>query len=329
LGLRALNGALGAILIKQLLAASGLVWCTSSALALGFTPGHLYSTSDTAINEYDATGRLLSSLPAGPGGELRGLAFGRDGLLYVVRDDPVLFRTASVQALKDDGTVVRTYTFSGTVFGNGSFGKITFDHDGNRFYVGASNGVYRFDTAVSTGTLFASTEAFDVEVLPNGEILALGGYELRRYSDTGTLLNTVTTLLDPLGITGGAGPWLVDARGVEFDAATNRTFVSMLGYSSVVPLQFKVLALDGNSNRIADMADYWYADDLFVGQGQQLLVGSWTQSPGIFSTELDPLGRFDGPSAQFVTALPVPEPGALALWLLGLPALLLAARRMS
>lgn len=289
-----------------------------SALALTFTAGHYYSTSESAINEYNAQGTLLSSIAYGSSGDLRGLTFGPDGYLYVVRAGDPFATSASVDVLRSDGGMVRTYGFTGLVWGNISYGKISFDVNGSSFYVGASNGLYKFDAAGNSGFLFKNVDAFDVKPLPNSDILVASSYALNRYDSAGTQLATISALTDPMGLTGDPSPRLVDVRGVEFDPASNKTFVTMLGYSGAVNMSFKVLALKGGTNEIEGLENFWYGDDMFVTDTGRLLIGSRTQTPGMFTPQLSLLGQFNGPEARFVTSLPVPEPTSQLLLILGL-----------
>lgn len=310
----------------RLAAAAALLTSPLAALALTFTPGHFYSTSDSEINEYTSSGTWVSSLSS-PEDDLRGLAFGSDGLLYVVHAGDPFSSPARVDALDASGSVVRSYAFAGSVWGNISYGKIGFDASGQNFYVGTADGLYRFDVAAPAGSLFMDVEAFDLEALPNGDLLVGSAYALSRYDGTGQLLGSISTLADPNGLTGDSSPYLVDVRGVEYDAATDTTFVTMLGYSGVVNMSFKVLALAGNSNVITGIEDYWYGDDMVVTDDGRLLVGSRTQAPGLFSTGLAYQGQFGGPDARFVTMLAVPEPPSALAWVLGLGVLALRAGR--
>lgn len=297
------------------IALASIALACNSAFALSFTPGHLYSTSESAINEYDPSGHLLSSMQVGFG-ELRGLGFGQDKLLYVVQENESPWGGVNtVKAFDSAGNAVRTYNFTGAISGNISYGKLSFDASGENFYVGSASGLYKFNIAGGSGKLLANVDAMDVEVLPSGELLVASSYALNRYSADGKLIGGFGTINDPDGITGDSYPWLVDARGVEYDPASDTTFVTMLGYSGMFD---KVLAFEGLSNKLVGIETYWYGDDMFVTETGKLLIGSRTQPPGLFDTQLGFVGPFDGPDARFVTALSaVPEPGAVALLLAG------------
>lgn len=296
-----------------------------TALAMTFTAGHVYSTSDSSINEYSSTGQLLSSFNHGAG-NLRGLGFGADGLMYVVQGGWPNSATPKVQALDASGNVVRSYAFTGLIDGNISYGKISFDASGQNFYVGAANGIYKFNVGSDAGTLFKNVDAFDIKVLTNGDLLVGRSNAVDRYSSTGQLLSSVGTLADPLGLSGDNNPFLSDVRGVEYDAASQTTFVTMLGYWGTVNMGFKVLALSGHTNNLVGLENYWYGDDMFVTAEGKLLVGSRTLPPGMFTSSLEFQGSFNGPEARFVTALPVPEPSTVLMTLAGL---VLVARRVA
>ena len=111
-----------------------------------FNPGHIYSTwtfgNTTNVIEYSADGTFLGSLTIPSllqDDELRGIAFGSDGLLYAVM---VHFADSGFQvlALDSSGTVHQTYRMEGIyIWGGGSYGKIAVDDQGKREKVGHSH----------------------------------------------------------------------------------------------------------------------------------------------------------------------------------------------
>lgn len=104
-----------------------------------FTPGHFYSASygfgGSDIYEYGETGTFLSSITPQsliPGDELRGIAFGPDGLLYAVK---MHFAESgfNILALDSSGNVHVTYTMDDiNVRDDSGYGKIAFDQFSRR-----------------------------------------------------------------------------------------------------------------------------------------------------------------------------------------------------
>jgi hypothetical protein len=293
-----------------------------TGLALSFTPGHLYSTNENAINEYSSTGVLLDSFSPVTGGELRGLQFGPDGKLYVVRQDTPWLSTGSYVDVYGESGLERSYTFNGSISGNISYGKITFDQSGQQFYVASANGIYSFDVnGSSVGSAFigggAGGGAFDVKRLPNGDFLVASDYAITRYDSNGSLIGQIQPT-DPNHLTNDNFFFFVNIRGLEYDAASNSIYVTMLGYSDMF---FKLLRLDATSGAVTGIQNYWYGDDLLVVGDGRLVVGSRTQAPGIFNTDLQLLNQFTGPEARFVAINDVPLPSAGILLLTSLMAL--------
>lgn len=285
---------------STILCAIGAALVSAHAAAFTFTPGNAYASGDSAIFEYDAAGQLLSTRPTAT--EPRGLAFGPDGHLYVVRvgGDPT--DNPTVDVLREDGTLVRSYTIAHPIWSNLSYGKICFDRAGTHFYVGTSAGVVKFAIGATDGTLITSAGAFDVSVLPNDDLFVVTSYARSRYDSAGVLQNSVDTLSDPLNL-GNTGQmiYLTDVRGVEYDARKDRTFLTMLGHSG---LGFKIFELIGDSNVVSRVQTYHYADDVFATDSRRVLVGSRTLAPGVFSDQLHYLQPVGTTAARFVTALP-------------------------
>jgi hypothetical protein len=306
---------------------------TATANALTFTLGDYYTSNGSVINQFAPDGSIKGSVrPNGPtsiGTETRGIAFGPDGLLYVVRNNAFGYSgsgSAGVDVMDQTGHVIRSYRFPGWIGGLISAGDIAFAKDGQSFYVGASDGIYKFNPQGTTGTRITSGAANDLAVMPNGDIVAVSDYSLTRYTSTGALISSVGEFLnDPLGLTAGRNILsptilLVDGRGIAYDPTTDTTYVSMLGYTGMF---YEVLALDGFSSNVKGIVSYSWPADLFVGGDDNLLVGSWTQSPAIFDAELNRLVKTMGGPAIFVTAMTttIPEPDTALLTIIGLVAL--------
>lgn len=280
--------------------------------AMTFTPGHFYATnySSTTITEYDWSGDVVESLDLSlaSSDDLRGVAFGPDNLLYVTAANLSGF---DVHAINEQGGIEHTYTYPGWIAGNISLGKLAFGDNGH-FYVGESEGIIRFDMGdYSSGERIAVLDrVFDLEVMPNGNLLAMANYDLFEVDAEGNTLRTIA------GFT--------DGRGVEFDPQENAIYASSLGHTGAY---FQIAKLDADTGGPLDNVSYWYADDLWWTGDGRLISASRTQSPGIFTSELNLVRSFEGAERMFVTQF-VPEPGTIVL--LGLAAmggLLAFARR--
>ena len=126
-----------------------------------------------------------------------------------------------------------------------------------------------------------------MEVMANGDILVSSDYSLARYTTNGALLATVPQrIADPSGPTASfndsSDVLLTNVRGIECDAATDTTFVRMLGYLG--GMNYKMLALVGFTPVLKGIQTFTYGTDMHVTDDGRLLVGSWTQPPGIFAT---------------------------------------------
>jgi hypothetical protein len=179
-----------------------LVWSPSDANAgLSFTPGHIYSTwtfgNTTNVFEYTAEGTFLDSLTVPSllqDDELRGIAFGPDGLLYAVM---VHFGDSGYQvlALDSSGTVHQTYRMDGVyIFGGGSYGKIAIDDQGNMYVAGGSALVHFTIGDPNSGTiLYPHDQMEDVKILPNGHFFAAWEYGVDEITSTGSFVRTVVS----------------------------------------------------------------------------------------------------------------------------------------
>jgi len=150
-------------------------------------------------------------------------------------------------------------------------------------------------------------------VLPSGNLLMISSHSLDEIDTDGNLVRTIM-LSDPNHVSDAQSFSVNDLRGVEFDPATDRVFVSMLGNSD--NLSFVTMVLDLATGILLDIANFTYGDDMFLS-GDTLLLGSRAEAPWILSPlDLSILGRLEGPEHMFLTRnglVVVAEPGTLGL----------------
>jgi hypothetical protein len=263
----------------------------AGANAFAFVPGHYYSSnySSRVITQYDETGTVVGShtIPPELGQEVRGLAFGPDGLLYAT-----LSRGSNgfaVLALRSDGSVAATYTGSVYVAGNLSFGKLAIDNQ--YLYVCGQDVVTRFAIGdPSTGTpIYMGFQIFDVKPLPNGNLFVAQASYIDEITNSGTFVRRIE-------LTGGQ--FFTDIRGIEYHPATNILFVTHLGYSG---FNFRIMRVNATTGALLSSVSWNYADDLFLDSSGQLLVGSATQNPTFFSQDLTQGDSLAGEPQMFVT----------------------------
>jgi hypothetical protein len=266
----------------------------------------LYSSNSQSlvISRYEPDGAFIDSISISPayGSEVRGLAFGPDNLLYATTVDGSGFK---VVAIDRSGAVQSTYSGQGYLAGDLSSGKINFARNG-QFFVAGGQYLTRFDVGTTYGTsIYTNNGVTDVKGLPDGNLLVLSNYELDELTTGGELVRTITP--SPV--------LLVDARGVEYDPASKTIYVSMLGYSGE---EFQILRMR-SSGQIIESTYFVYAIDLLLtpdphfaagrsrpGPGSpapRLVVGSWTQAPGIFDLTLHQTGVLDSGQQMFVTQM--------------------------
>lgn len=288
------------VFLTSIIAAS----VTLDAQAMSLTPGDIYTSNyfSNTINHYDTSGTLIDSLtlPSTIGSEVKGLSFGDNGLLYAVTAKDSGF---NVVAFDGSGTVSESYSGPGYIAGNLSYGKIAFGTNGN-FYVAGADNLVAFTRGSSQGTVIRTdNQMFDVEVLPSGNLLSLSAYGLNELSPTGALVRSINTSIR-----------LVDARGVEFNPATGKVFVTMLGYTGQY---FGLMRFDALTGQIEKNESFWYGDDMVLLADGRLLVGSRTLAPGLYDQDLHLVGTLGLQQQMFVTQMPVPEPSTYQLMLIG------------
>lgn len=160
-----------------------LLLSTSKVFALSFDSGNIYGTryNNITITEYDSSGNIISTLiPNINSSYTRGMTFGTDGLLYIVAQRPNNESFGfTVYALDETGFPQKSWTnTSAYIGGNIAFGKISFDANGF-FYVGSGAGLHKFDSASQNpDAIIFGNGVYDVDVLPNGEIILATDYEV-------------------------------------------------------------------------------------------------------------------------------------------------------
>ncbi len=272
--------------------------------ALTFVPGNYYSANyfSRTITEYNPSGGVIGSydVPAAQADEIRGITFGPDGLLYATA---VRGSGFAVLAMDSSGAIHQTYSMPSVyVFGNLSYGKIAVDSQ--HIYVAGANQVTRFDVGnPDSGTaIYSNNQLFDVDLLPNGDLLAASAYYIDEITPAGSVVRNIPGSF-------------VDIRGIEYNPAANDLFVTELGYTG---FYFQLMRLDGTTGALEANTSFWYGDDLFLTDTGNLLVGSRTLPPGIFTQNLGQIGSLGPNSQMFVTEYLVPEPSAGLLLVGGL-----------
>jgi hypothetical protein len=196
--------------------------------------------------EYDSSGNFVDSvaLPSRLGSETRGIAFGPDNLLYVTM---VRGSGFAVYALDSTGAVLQKYRYPVYVAGNLSFGKIAID---DRFiYVAGQDELIRFRLGRSrSDARSTNNQVFDAKVLPSGSPVA-SAYDRR--INQGTLVRHIIL---------SGGPSFVDVRGIEYDPATDKLFVTELGYTDFYD---QLMRINASTVQFEQSVTFSYADDLF------------------------------------------------------------------
>ena len=135
----------------------------------------------------------------------------------------VAFSARYLHSLDEATGVYTELTGSGTIFGNTSVKRVTWDPDGNQaIVVDENNGLYRV-TVDSVPVQYSrfSTGAIDASgiILDNDRALVAGKGQVRAVS----LLNGIHTILSDSGT--GVGPPLLELRSIAWDAGARRAIV--------------------------------------------------------------------------------------------------------
>ncbi len=266
-----------------------------TAAAFSFAPGHIYSTNYFSLDilEYDEAGNFLDSLTVPPsmGSEIRGIAVGPDNLFYLtmVRGSGFV-----VYALDSSGAVQQKYRYRVYVGGNLSFGKIAVD---SRFlYVAGQNELIRFKIGKpnSGRSIYTNNQVFDAKVLPSGNLFVASAYAIDEITAEGRVVRHINL---------SGGPSFTDIRGIEYDPATDKLFVTQLGYSD---FYFQLMRINASTGQFEKSVTYTYGDDLFRSSADTLLVGSRTETPRIYDEDLNQIGMIGVAQRMFVTQYPSP-----------------------
>lgn len=292
-----------------------LTACTlPTSLAMGaitFVPGHFYASNYdfNVITQYDANRTAIGSLNLGR--EVRGITFGSDGLLYAVTR-PQTFGF-EVLAINGTGGIEATYAATSPyIGGNISYGKIAVGN--GHIYVAGGNDLTRFQIGSSAAgvSIYNTNQVYDVEVLSSGNLLVGSAYEVRELTPAGATVRGI------------GGSLYTDIRGVEFDPVTNNMFVTHLGHTGFF---FQIMRFDWLTGTLEENVTLNYADDLFVTREGDLLVGSRTQIPRLYSQDLDELGSLGSAQQMFITQYTIPEPSTMVMVLAGGVALIASRNR--
>ena len=282
------------------LAFAALCNLSNANAGLSFTPGHIYSTwsfgNTTDVVEYSANGSFLGSVTIPsllPDDELRGIAFGPDGLLYAVM---VHFADSGYQVLALDsaGTVHQTYRMNGIyIFGGGSYGKIAIDDQGNMYVAGAGALVHFTIGDPNSGMVrYPNDQVEDVEILPTGHLFVAWDYGVDEITSTGTFVRTLVS---------SNGMDFVNIWGIEYNPATNKLFVTQLGTTGST---YSILRVNASTGQIETGTLFNYASDLFLTASGNLVVGSWTETARIYNQDMMFVGPLGTEQRFFVTQVP-------------------------
>ena len=274
-----------------------------AAAAFSFKAGDLYSTVEGSFSVYQfdpagpTTGMIELPRSYGQYPLLHGLAFGPDGLLYVVVDGPTASSPEgnAVLALDGTGAVVQHYPFSSRL-GRLSSGGIAFDRAGH-FYVGVSNELLRFTVGQpGSAAPFWETAASvnGVEVLPSGDLLVIGYGGVSELDPTTMASRLVFAASDP--------------NGLGYDAAADRVLVSVPGMSTPA----HVYRVDRATGVLVDGIEAANPADLLTLADGRTLVGSRT-SAFFADADLHRVGSLGQFESIFVAQASVPEPATASL----------------
>jgi hypothetical protein len=279
------------------------------AAAVPFTLGHYFTTtngfSNFGISEYGEEGGMIRRFAAPA--VTRGLAFGSDGLLYVVGIPSNPSQGFVVNAIDATGAVQRSYAGPDYYFGNTTYGHIAVDD--HYVYTAGQDNLTRFErnNPAARNVIFTGNQVFDVDVLPWGNLLVATAYSVSEITPEGQYVRNI-----PYG-------GFTDIRSAEYDPATGAAFVAHFGNTGTPTRMYKFDYASGTLLKESPE----FALDLFLTRKGELLANG----PRLFTTDLNRTGLMDGNTEVFVTQF-VPEPaGATLAAAIAGAALLLRPRR--
>src|SRR6266496_4655827 len=268
-------------------------------------PGHLNSTyngSEPNIYGYNETGTFLVSLtPASliAGDELRGIAFGPGGFLYAVKVHCAQ-SGFNILVLDSLGKVQATYTMGGIYLcGDAGYGKIAF-HQQYICVTGGSDLVrFTFGDPNSGVSIYSNNGVVDVKTLPNSNLFVAWAYGVDEITNAGTIVRSIELI----------GSNWANVQGIEYHQAIDKLFVTEFGYMG---FDSPLMRINAPTGILENHVYFNYGNDLFLTQSNTLLVGSYTQPPGIFDENLTSIGSLGTDARIFVTqytaAGPTPAP---------------------
>jgi hypothetical protein len=277
------------------------------AAPLTIQEGHIYATSyfETDVRQYDPDGQLLATLhlpELNAGEETKGLGFGLDGRLYVVLD--ALYSSARLVAIDPNGRILSSYPLPESTGGNLSFGKVGFA-DATTAYVGSGSGLLKVNLKTGSVQNLYSTSVYDLKVMPTGNLLLVEGYGIFEHTPAGARVRGIS-LSDPNRVSSASYFSVNDLRGVEYDADSDRLYVTMLGNSD--NLFFKTMAFRYSTGVLQQIATYNYGDDMFLASDGTLVLGSRTNAPWILrATDLSVITQLPDTERMFVTRYAMPD----------------------
>lgn len=287
---------------------TGIGWGAAARAELQYIAGHYYTANynSQVITQYNSALDVVGTFTVDPihGTGVHGLAFGPDNLLYAVLGRPGV--GTDVIAITSSGVVQQTYT--STVFmTNLSHGKIAVDSQ--YIYMAALNRITRFQignpTSATTIYSRAPNSVFDVEIMPNGNLLVASDDYVDEIAPDGSLVRTVSHLQ------------YLTLRGVEYDPATDKIFIADYGNTWE---EDRVVQIDAVTGAMEGFVESEKADDLFLTISGELLVGSRDAPPRLYTNDLNLIGTLGSDNQIFVTQYTgsaVPEPSTYALLLVG------------